>query len=208
MVFGEWVAWASGEALSEADGAGLARVLLAIGDRPGLRDLVGSQLEAGFATAPASRGRHLCRPGGLLSHSLNVARGAMASASRYGLFDASSAALCGLCHDMCKTRLYVEREPTPDDPSPYGLDEAELARGHGEYSRAIVEGFMDISEAEALAIEWHMGMYDHRLFGKDVSKAARERALPLLTAARDAHPLVDAVHIADMEAASLAERWM
>lgn len=62
--------------------------------------------------------------------------------------------------------------------------------GHGEKSAFLVQRFMLLTDAEALAIRWHMGAYD------DAAKGGSK----VLSAAMAATPLVYALHAADMRA--------
>jgi hypothetical protein len=147
--------------------------------RPGADKLLKwLERETDFFTAPASTKFHGAHPCGLLVHSLNVYHRLLqiAALETYGITAdypelaesvAESVAIMGLLHDVCKVNCYhqeTERRKNPEtgkwedylgytfrDPFPLG---------HGEKSLYLIQQFMTLTDAEAMAIRWHMGAYD------------------------------------------------
>ena len=157
--------------------------------------------ETDFFTAPASTRHHLAQPGGLMIHSLNVRRRLreiairdMTDRNAPGLHHLSeveeeTVAILGLLHDVCKVGVYHQMEGGGSefrDPLPLG---------HGEKSLFLITRYMALTEEEALAIRWHMGVYDASTPG------ARS-----LDAAMAATPWVWRLQEADMCAANIDER--
>ena len=153
-----------------------------------------------YFTAPASTTHHGAYAGGLLVHSVNVARVAEHLAWLADPGDKelrASAVLCGLVHDVCKLDAY-----RTDENGYIVWNESHDPR-HGDLSRELVCAHTHLTPDESDAIEWHMGLWDQRLRiteSTSVSDAlrairARER---FLAAART--PLVNALVSADYEA--------
>lgn len=152
-----------------------------------------------FFTAPASTRFHLCREEGLLEHSLNVyqALGRFA-----GEENEESLAICGLLHDLCKVNFYktssrnVKNEQTGKwEKQPYYTIEDTFPYGHGEKSVFLIERFLRLKTAEAVAIRWHMGGFDEAAKGGSFA----------VSAAYGRYPLAVKLHLADLEATYLLE---
>lgn len=127
-----------------------------------------------FYTAPASTRFHLCVPGGLCQHSLNVYNrlsGSTAETQLAGEVDGETIAICGLLHDLCKVNFYKQEMRNAKDEKgkwikvPYYTVDDSLPYGHGEKSVYIISGFLRLSRAEAMAIRWHMGGFDDSVKG-------------------------------------------
>lgn len=178
-------------------------------------DYVIEDLEAwGFFTAPASVKNHYNFPGGLVEHSLNVYDAAMAVrtsmvAMRPGLekeLKDDSIAIAALLHDVCKSDLYsiVNRKRkneigTWEDVKEYQIDYSNFPMGHGEKSVImLLRSGLDLEDAEALAIRWHMGPWE--LAQQSIDQDRNYRASQQFT------PLVSLIHTADTLAAHLLER--
>ena len=140
---------------------------------------------------------------GLVMHSLNVYHVLM---KRY--FDEAEDSketftLVSLLHDLCKANYYKpgfrnvkndatgqwERVPTftVQDAFPYG---------HGEKSVYLIERFIRLKPAEAVAIRWHMGGFDDAVRGGSFT----------ISNAYDEYPLAVKLHLADLEATYLLEK--
>lgn len=155
-----------------------------------------------FFTAPASTRFHGACTGGLVMHSVNVYK---VLASRYFEEgdDPESFAICGLLHDLCKANYYkegtrnVKNETTGQwEKVPfYGVKDA-FPYGHGEKSVFLIERFLRLKPAEAVAIRWHMGGFDD---------SARAGSFAISDAYRD-YPLAVKLHLADLEATYLLEK--
>ena len=155
-----------------------------------------------FFTAPASTRFHGACKNGLVMHSVNVYN---VMKDRY--FEkgenAESYALCGLLHDVCKVNYYTEstRNVKNDvtgewEKVPYyGVKDA-FPYGHGEKSVFLIERFIRLKPAEAVAIRWHMGGFDDAAKGGSYS----------ISDAYKEYPLAVKLHLADLEATYLIEK--
>ena len=76
----------------------------------------------------------------------------------------------------------------------YAVEDA-FPYGHGEKSVYLIERFLRLKPAEAMAIRWHMGGFD---------EAARGGSFAI-SAAYDKYPLAVKLHLADLEATYLRE---
>lgn len=178
-------------------------------------DYVIEDLEAlGFFTAPASVRNHFNFPGGLVQHSLNVYDAAMAVRRqmcelRPSLADElpeASIAIAALLHDVCKADLYtmVNRKRKNEigmweDVKEYQIGYENFPMGHGEKSVImLLRSGLDLEDAEALAIRWHMGPWELNSASIDQDRNYR--------AAQAFSPLVPLIHTADTLSASLLER--
>ena len=136
-----------------------------------------------FFTAPASTKFHCACEHGLVMHSLSV----------YNT----------LMHDLCKAQFYkistrnVKNEETGQwEKKPfYSVDDA-FPYGHGEKSVYMIERFMRLKPAEAMAIRWHMGGFDDSVKGGSFA----------LSLAFEKYPLAVKLHLADLESTYLREK--
>lgn len=155
-----------------------------------------------FFTAPASTKFHGACEGGLVLHSVNVYH-----AMRERFFEEGdseeSFALCGLLHDLCKANFYkVSTRNVKNDLTgqwervPYFQIEDQFPYGHGEKSVWLIERFIKLKPAEAVAIRWHMGGFD---------EAARGGSFAI-SQAYDQYPLAAKLHLADFYATYLLEK--
>lgn len=167
-----------------------------------------------FFTAPASVKNHYNFPGGLVEHSLNVYDAAMAVkasmvAMRPGLekdLPDTSIAIAALLHDVCKADLYsiVNRKRkneigTWEEVKEYQIDYSNFPIGHGEKSVImLLRSGLDLEDAEALAIRWHMGPWE--LAQQSIDQDRNYRT------SQQFSPLVPLIHTADTLAAQLLER--
>jgi hypothetical protein len=149
-----------------------------------------------YAPAAASPRFHGCWPGGLAEHSLAVhaALSDILTGDFYRYLGCTpspdTVAIVALCHDLCKADSY--KFACGDAGSGkliFSYDDS-LPYGHGEKSAFLVGRFIKLTDEEAMAIRWHMGLS----FGdKDADKMFGD-------ACRE-HPLVLALHEADTRAA-------
>ena len=170
--------------------------------RPGADKLLAWLYTADFFRAPASTRFHGACAGGLLMHSLNVYH-----CLREHYFEPGdseeSFALCALLHDVCKANFYkpgtrnVKNEATGQwEKVPTFTIEDAFPYGHGEKSVFLIERFVRLKPAEAVAIRWHMGGFDD---------AARGGCFAI-SQAYDQYPLAVKLHLADLEATYLKEK--
>jgi hypothetical protein len=166
--------------------------------RQGAEDLLAWMERTDFFTAPASTRFHLNEAGGLVRHSLNVTGLLMQHQDE----NPESLALCGLLHDLCKANYYkaslrnVKNEQTGQwEKQPYYQIEDAFPYGHGEKSVFLIERFMRLKTAEAVAIRWHMGGFDEAVRGGSFA----------IGHAYARYPLAVKLHIADLQASYLIE---
>ena len=170
--------------------------------RPGADKLLAWLDTTDFFRAPASTRFHGACTGGLLMHSLNVYH-----CLREHYFEPGdseeSFALCALLHDVCKANFYkpgtrnVKNEATGQwEKVPTFTIEDAFPYGHGEKSVFLIERFVRLKPAEAVAIRWHMGGFDD---------AARGGCFAI-SQAYDQYPLAVKLHLADLEATYLKEK--
>ena len=170
--------------------------------RPGADKLLAWLDTTDCFRAPASTRFHGACAGGLLMHSLNVYH-----CLREHYFEPGdseeSFALCALLHDVCKANFYkpgtrnVKNEATGQwEKVPTFTIEDAFPYGHGEKSVFLIERFVRLKPAEAVAIRWHMGGFDD---------AARGGCFAI-SQAYDQYPLAVKLHLADLEATYLKEK--
>ncbi len=155
-----------------------------------------------FFTAPASSRFHSAYEGGLLRHSLNVYHVMREKYFEEGTDSEESFAVCGLLHDVCKAQFYrvayrnVKNEGTGQwEKKPYYTVDDAFPYGHGEKSVYLIERFLRLRPAEAMAIRWHMGGFDESVRGGSFA----------LSGAFEKYPLAVKLHLSDLEATYLRE---
>lgn len=161
----------------------------AIGKRPNSMVMWRMLDEIGFFNSPASANHHLNVPGGLLIHSLNVAKAAMelCETERFAQCDKNAVLTAALLHDVCKAGKHIAK---PEGGYRY-RDTRML--GHGEESIILIQHWMYLTEKETLAIRWHMGAYTGQQDWDTLSKVY------------DSCPEALCVHMADMIATHIME---
>lgn len=162
----------------------------AVGDRTGSMALMMVLEEVDFYNCPASAKHHLNVPGGLLLHSLNVARTALELCEKMPQFakcDTNAVLTAALLHDVCKAGKYIKK---PDGS--YRHEDTELL-GHGEESVIRIQQWIHLTDKEILAIRWHMGAY------------TSERDWNTLSKVYDRCPEALCLHMADMIATHIME---
>lgn len=173
--------------------------------RDGIDNLLEYLEKGDFFTAPASAKFHCDYEGGLLEHSLNVYNRLRQNIlNEYGDFNTyseESIAICGLLHDLCKVDYYkVEMRNVKEKgewvQKPYYVVDEKLPYGHGEKSVYIINGFIRLTREEAIAINWHMGGFDHRVQGGNGTSVGESYKK---------FPLALWLHLSDMQATYLDE---
>ncbi len=154
-----------------------------------------------FFTAPASTKYHCACECGLVQHSVNVYKVLRGKYFEEGDSE-ESFALCALLHDVCKAQFYktstrnVKNEATGQwEKVPFYMVEDAFPYGHGEKSVYLIERFVRLKPAEAMAVRWHMGGFDDSVRGGSFA----------LSTAFDRYPLAVKLHLADLEATYLHE---
>ena len=175
--------------------------------REGAAELRAYLTESDFFQAPASMRYHCAYAGGLCEHSVNVYRRLLRHVEdEYGsdyqkIVPDESIAICGLLHDVCKVNFYRAdfrnvKENGEWVRKPCFVREELFPFGHGEKSVFIVNRFLRLTGAEAMAINWHMGGFDSRAKGGDYS----------VSDAYCKYPLAVLLHISDLEATYIDEK--
>lgn len=191
--------------------------LLTSVERDGMNELLEFIRKSDFYTAPASTRFHSCHEGGLLEHSLNVAKCLFEKlnnptwAETLNEVGRESLIISALLHDICKSyfygtelknkKVYSDHGKKSDSngrfdwetvPS-YVVDD-KIPYGHGEKSVMMVEEFIKLKPVERYAIRWHMGFTEPK------------ESWNTLTAAIKKYPLILALHEADLESTYLLEK--
>jgi hypothetical protein len=94
------------------------------------------------------------------------------------------------------TRNVKNDETGQWEKKPYYSVEDAFPYGHGEKSVFLIERFMKLKPAEAVAIRWHMGGFD---------EAARGGSFAI-SVAYEKYPLAVKLHLADLESTYLREK--
>ena len=188
--------------------------LLRSTEREGIEDLIEALEEMGFFTAPASANHHLNVEGGLLEHSLNTCKAALAIYEGLKPLDPSmekevrrdSIILSSLLHDVCKSDIYkrsVKKRKNKvgqwEDVEGYSVSYKNFPMGHGEKSVILLLcNGLSLYDDEMLAIRWHMGAW-----GINMNSFEDQRCYDT---SRKLYPLVSIIQAADGLAASILER--
>ena len=173
---------------------GAAEIML---EKAGLAEFSHVLDRIGYFRAPASKGHHLARPGGLVEHSVNVTHWLerLTDAGLVSWQRRESPYLIGMLHDLVKCKCYG-LEVADDGSEKYCYRRSEWP-GHGAASALIAASELSIyiTPQEVACIVHHMGA-----FGLD------ERQLKDYDAALNVYPReIIATHTADMLAARVCE---
>lgn len=131
--------------------------------RPGAAELLEWLESTDFFEAPASTHYHGSYTGGLVEHSLNVYYELIGAGRVPGVPTAETYAVVALLHDICKADFYAQSTKNQKNSDgkwetvPCYTVREKFPFGHGEKSAFLVQRFMPLTDAEALAIRWHMG---------------------------------------------------
>lgn len=171
--------------------------------RQGAKELLDWILTTDFFTAPASTKYHCACEGGLVQHSVTVYKTLREKHFDEETDSEESFAICALLHDLCKAEFYkvsvrnVKNEETGAwEKQPFYMVEDSFPYGHGEKSVFLIERFMRLKPAEAMAIRWHMGGFDSSSKGGDFS----------ISLAYEKYPLAVKLHVADFESTYIREK--
>ncbi|MEG1153980.1 MAG: hydrolase [Ruthenibacterium sp.] len=170
--------------------------------RAGAKQLLDWLETTDFYTAPASTRFHGACESGLVMHSLNVYHVLKDKFFAEG-DNLESFTLISLLHDLCKANYYksgfrnVKNETTGqwEKVPTFNVQDA-FPFGHGEKSVYLIERFIRLKPAEAIAIRWHMGGFDDAVRGGSYA----------ISNAYDEYPLAVKLHLADLEATYLVEK--
>lgn len=185
--------------------------------REGIDKLLDYLETTDFYTAPSSTNYHLNEMGGLCQHSINVFHTACKvyeSVIAPALeqpdtpfsepISMESIAIATLLHDLCKTKLYHQKEKWKKDETGRWVSypgyevKDDFPFGHGEKSCLILNWFIRLKQEELLAIRWHMGMFD-------MAEAGSASRYAFYTAMEKC-PLVSLLQVADMLSSNCLEK--
>lgn len=123
-----------------------------------------------FYTAPASTKYHDSDPSGLLRHTLKVVNRTidLMTIDPFRSVNTAEAILAAIVHDFCKINFYesflrnVKNEDTGawEQVPSYRHKPSAYPFGHGVTSLYIAEKLFKFTLEQALAIRWHMSIYD------------------------------------------------
>lgn len=171
--------------------------------REGSAELLEWLQKTDFFTAPASTKFHGACEQGLVMHSISVFKTLVEKHYDSETDNMESFAICALLHDLCKAEFYkVSTRNVKNDETgkwekvPYYSVEDKFPFGHGEKSVFLIERFIRLKPAEAVAIRWHMGGFD---------EAARGGSFAI-SVAYEKYPLAIKLHLADLESTYLREK--
>jgi len=180
--------------------------------REGLSDLLNwLETETDYFLAPASTQFHGNYEGGLLDHSMFVLQFALHNFNYVVKHNPDlenlreSIVICALFHDLCKTNYYhLEKKWTKDENGKwkdyigYNVKDT-FPIGHGEKSVYLISKFIKLTDAEALAIRWHMGAHELSVHIPNSAQSyAYNEAIN--------NPLVRLIHCADMLSMTIEEK--
>lgn len=176
--------------------------------RPGADRLLTWLEESDFFTAPASTRFHGNYEGGLCEHSVNVYEELVRLLIAYPevKVTAETATIVTLLHDLCKIGCYKpalksrktgrkKRDGKDEWENYIGYDFVEdfSYGGHGSKSVYLIQKFMNLTDAEAVAINCHMGAWDRSPGDYSLGPAFEQ------------YPLAWLVHVADESATYIRE---
>lgn len=155
-----------------------------------------------FFVAPASTKYHLSCEAGLLEHSLNVCsylHFLTKDLDDVHKYSDETIVLVSLLHDICKANMYVKETKNRKvngqwEEYPAWSVDNKFPAGHGEKSVMLIQKYMQLTDEELMAINWHMGAYDPRAReGYDLGNAMNK------------YPLIVYLHMADLHSTYITE---
>lgn len=169
--------------------------------RPGASELLEWLEETDFFQAPASTRFHGNYEGGLCEHSVNVWEELVRLLRAYPevRVTAETAAIVSLLHDLCKANTYKTELRNQKvggvwvQRPVYVFQEDFCYGGHGSKSVYLAQKFLTLTDAEAVAINCHMGPWDRSPGDYSLGNAFEK------------YPLAMLLHMADMSATYIRE---
>lgn len=181
--------------------------------RKGMESVLSNLDSLGFFTAPASTAFHLNCEGGLLKHSVNVCREALALREKQielrpeceALLPTDSVIIASLLHDTCKADTYKAEIKSRKKENGewekyvgYGVDYSSLPVGHGEKSVIrLLQWGLEMTDDEIMAIRWHMQAWDLGFQSQEMKSS--------ISAAKSKTPLISLITAADGLASFILE---
>lgn len=168
-----------------------------ISHRKGVKELNSYLEKHGLFSAPASTKYHLCIEGGLVIHSVNVAKLAL-DLKKILLPDLpeESVILCSLFHDCHKVTdgfanpTYIKNESYDAEKQPYLWNKKQFSFSGAHKSLLLISRFIELTRDEMQAIAYHDGPYVEAW--EDI--------------AADPYPLTFLIHFADLWSTWVVEK--
>ena len=158
--------------------------------RDGVEDVLSAIAKTDFYTAPASTRFHGSHEGGLVEHSINVYK-RLRNMTVEGTLNLESLTIVALFHDFCKIGFYTTEMRNSKVNGkwvkvPYYTVDDKFPMGHGEKSVIMLMqlGFQ-LTDAEMLAIRWHMSGFGPKEEYLALGKAFSECPLAVYMACAD-----------------------
>jgi len=170
--------------------------------REGAEELLAWIEKTDFFKAPASTRFHGSYEGGLVKHSVTVFNELVRLLRAYPEVKVSgeTAAIVSLLHDLCKCNTYtVSMRNKKDEHGTwvqvpfYEFNEEFCYGGHGSKSVFLIQKHMKLTDAEAVAVNCHMGFSDRPNGDYSIGNAFEN------------YPLAWLLHVADEAATYIAE---
>ena len=173
--------------------------------REGVEYVIEEIERLGFFEAPASANHHLNVEGGLTLHSLNVAKASLAVWEAMKPLEPTlekevtrdSIIIASLLHDVCKADIYRRAVKKRKNALGQWEDSEGYKLTYKNFPMVLCSG-LELSDAEMLAIRWHMGAWGVNQHSLEDCKS--------YDVARKLYPLVSIVQTGDGLAASILER--
>lgn len=170
--------------------------------RPGADLLFDWMDDSGFFEAPASTKFHGNYRGGLCEHSVHVWEELVRLLKAYPevKVSAETATIVSLLHDLCKVGAYKQELRNVKEGNlwvkrpVYVFDEDFCYGGHGSKSVYLAQKYMNLTDAEAVAINCHMGFSDRAPGDFGIGAAYEE------------YPIAWLLHVADESATWIREK--
>lgn len=165
--------------------------------RKGVKELNNYLEKHGLFSSPASTKYHLCVEGGLVIHSINVAK--LALELKKSLLPSASdesVILCALFHDCHKVTdgfsnpTYIKNEINGTEKQPYLWNKNQFSFSGAHKSLLIISKFIELTQDEMQAIAYHDGPYVDAW--QDI--------------ASDPYPLTFLIHFADLWSTWVTEK--
>jgi 23S rRNA maturation-related 3'-5' exoribonuclease YhaM len=155
--------------------------------------------------APAARGHHDAKEGGLYEHSKKVFL-ALKELNKLLInpYSEETLFIVGFGHDLCKIDIYEPKEQWYKDESnrwqskPGWIINDKFPLGHGEKSVYLLNKCIELTQEEMLAIRWHMG-------GFEIGSVIDPMVKNSYSAAQKQSLLVRMAHSADLMAVTMSQ---
>lgn len=141
-------------------------------------------IQIGYFEAPAAKSHHGNYIGGLFDHSYRVAEMLDKYTNQLSLVweRPNSPWIVGLLHDICKVDDYVCQT---DSENEFQINPERITSGHGDKSILMLAGHYQLTEEEAMCIQFHMGAFTEKDQWQYYSRAVKKDPKVLYTHTAD-----------------------